>query len=759
MHVYDFIEELKNSQEYRGQVVHIEHIPARRAEYASLERPLPDELENALRSEGIEQFYVHQAEAIDAARNGENVVVVTSTASGKTLCYNMPVLESLLTDQNARAFYIFPTKALAQDQLGKLKSYPIEPVQHAATYDGDTPMSLRGQIKRNARIILTNPDMLHVGILPYHATWASFFRNLKYVVIDEVHTYRGVFGSHVADIIRRLRRIAVHYGADPQFICASATIANPGEHVKHLTGLDARVVDHDTAPTGKKYFIFWNPPFVGSKGERRSANSEAVYLFTNLVKKGVRTIVFTLARKSAELILRYAKQQLEKDCLPAMGKVMSYRAGYKPEDRREIERRLFNGELLGVTSTNALELGIDVGTLDASIITGYPGTIASTWQQVGRAGRGEESSLAVLVGIDSPIDQFLMRHPDYFFEHAHEEAVIDPENPYVLAAHVLCAAYELPVQNDETALFGERLYEVLAALGESGDLIYRGRWLWSGERYPARDVNIRSTSSDSYEIIDLKTVLPLGTVDASNAFDTIHPGAVYLHGGESYIVEKLDIEGHIAYVSPADLPYYTTPSSVTWLVKNEERDTKPFGNGCALYLGDVEVSNQVTGFRRKELYSDTVTEYVPLDLPAANFPTQAVWIVIPQKLSDKLIGRGFDLGGSIHAIEHAAIGILPLFAMCDRRDIGGVSHPAHPDTDNLPAIFIYDAHPGGVGISETAYDKADEVFSTTLRVIEDCQCEDGCPSCVQSPKCGNNNEPLDKAGAAFLLRELMARKK
>jgi DEAD/DEAH box helicase domain-containing protein len=750
----EFIKKIKRDRSYRKQIAHIEHIPAREAGYGTLDKLLPEKLETALRIEGIRGLYVHQAEAVNAARRGENVVVVTSTASGKTLCYNLPVLETLLEDRRARSLYIFPTKALSQDQLGKLKKYPVEAAQRAATYDGDTPAYLRGQIRRNSHIILTNPDMLHIGILPYHTTWASFFRNLKYIVIDEIHTYRGVFGSHVADIIRRIRRIAAHYGANPQFICASATISNPGKHFEDLTGLQAIVIDQDTSPAGEKYFIFWNPPLLGKTGERRSANSEAVYLFTKLVEGGVRTIVFTLARKTAELVLRYAKQVLEEDHSPAVDKIMSYRAGYTPQERREIERRLFKGDLLGVTSTNALELGIDVGNLDAAILTGYPGTVASTWQQAGRAGRTREASLAALVALDNPIDQFLMRHPDYFFGHNHEEAVIDPQNPYVLAAHILCAAYELPIENEEASLFGERLYDVLAALAEAGELSYRGRWYWSGEAYPAKEVNIRSTSSDSYNIVDVNSIQLLGTVDATNVFDTVHPGAVYLHGGESYIVDKLDIPDRTAYISPVDLPYYTVPSSQTWIAKNEELDSKLFAQTTA-YLGDVEVTNKVTGYRKKQLYTDQVIDYVPLDLPEMKFPTQSIWISIPRELADRLIGRGFDLPGSIHAIEHAAIGILPLFAMCDRQDIGGVSHPSHPDTNNLPAIFIYDAHPGGVGISETAYDRLDEVIEATLKAIEDCKCEDGCPSCVQSPKCGNNNEPLDKGGAAFLLRELL----
>lgn len=754
MQAQEFIYEIQKDESYRGQIAHIEYIPARNAEYGELEYPLPDVLASVLKKDRIEQLYTHQAEAVNAARNNENFVVVTATASGKTLCYNLPVLETLIADPQARALYIYPTKALAQDQFGKLKAYKVDATKHASTYDGDVPTSLRPRIRKNSRIILTNPDMLHMGILPYHATWAHFFRNLKYVVIDEIHSYRGVFGSNVANIIRRLRRIAASYGSYPQFLCASATISNPEEHVRAITGLDAKVIDCDGSPSGKKYFVFWNPPIISNDGIRKSPNGEAVYLFRRLIESKVRTIVFTLARKSAELILRYTKQALESNKFDIADKIMSYRAGYRPEERREIERLLFKGDLLGVTSTNALELGVDIGNLDATIMTGYPGSIASTWQQAGRSGRSKEGSLAVLIALDNAIDQFLMRNPDYFFEHAHERAIIDPQNPYILAGHALCAAYELPIKTEEAELFGERLYEVLAMLGESGDLAFKSRWFWNGGEYPARTVNIRSTSSDSYNIVSTDNGDLMGTVDATNAFETIHPGAVYLHAGDSYIVEKLDLESHVAYVSRADLPYYTIPTSLTHIKPEICIESKPFIRTEASF-GDVIVTSQFTGFQRKKIMTDEIMQYVRLDLPEQEFSTQSIWFAVPMNLADKLVGRGFDLGGTIHAIEHAAIGILPLFAMCDRQDIGGVSHPIHPDVDNLPAIFIYDAHPGGVGIAETAYNRLDELLAATLRTIEDCPCESGCPSCVQSPKCGNNNEPLDKAGAAFLLKELL----
>lgn len=755
MDAIGFLETIKASPDYRNQIACIKRIPARAAEYGELDPPIAGQTGEALARLGIHRLYSHQAQAVEAVRAGENIVVVTGTASGKTLCYNVPVMEALEKDRHARALYIFPTKALAQDQLGKLKLYGL-PNLKAATYDGDTPRQERPFIKIGANIVLTNPDMLHVGILPYHTTWSDLFRNLQYVVIDEVHTYRGVFGSHVANVLRRLRRIAEYYGSKPQFVCASATVMEPGKLFHDLTGLDARVIDRDGSPVGEKVFTFWNPPIVPAKGERGSTNSEAVALFSKLVENGTRTIAFTKARKTAELILRYARTELQDAKSPFADKIMAYRAGYTPADRREIERRLFSGELIGVTSTTALEVGVDIGGLDAVLMTGYPGSIASTWQQAGRAGRGMQQSLAALVAYDDPIDQFLMRNPDYFFSAAHERAIVDNQNPYILADHLLCAAHELPIKNAEIEnLFGESAWEVLGYLGEAGQVGYNGRWYWSGVSYPAKDVNIRSSSSESYNIVSVEHGGQLlGTVDGEMAFVIVHPGAVYLHAGESYVVTNLDLDAKVAYVEHSEVNYYTVPGSRTWANVIETLENKSVGS-TQVCFGDVTVGNQVTNFWRKRLFSDEAIQRVPLDLPEQHLNTEAVWIIPAEELVSKLIGRGFDMLGSIHAIEHAAIGILPLIALCDRNDIGGVSHPSHPDTEGRAAIFIYDGHAGGVGIARTAYEHIEELLNATLRTVEDCPCDDGCPGCVQSPKCGNNNEPLDKKGAAYLLRELL----
>ncbi|MCE5199440.1 MAG: DEAD/DEAH box helicase [Armatimonadota bacterium] len=767
-----FLDTVKSSKEYKGQIAHVELIGRRSAVYSEVEPPVSGETAAALRRMGIDRFYSHQAESIEAVRRGENIVVVTATASGKTLCYNVPVIESLELDRRSRALYIYPTKALAQDQLGKLKQYGMESIK-AATYDGDTPRQERPFIKSTANIVLTNPDMLHVGILPYHSTWSDLFRNLKYIVIDEVHMYRGVFGAHVANVIRRLRRIAEYYGSHPQFVCASATVNDPGRLVKDLTGVDARVIDSDGSPSGRKVFAFWNPPHLAGKGERRSANSEAVSLFTRMVESDVRSIVFTKARKTAELILRYARTALHDEKSPNADKIIAYRAGYRPADRREIERKLFDGELIGVTSTTALEVGVDIGGLDAVVMTGYPGTVASTWQQAGRAGRGVQESLAVLIALDNPIDQYMMRNPDYFFSSEHERAIIDSQNPYILADHLLCAAYEIPIDKNEVErIFGERAWEILGMLGDFGQLEFRKRWFWTGSTYPAADVNIRSAAGGSYSIVSVEGGgAMLGTVDGASVFDTVHPGAVYLHSGESYVVTKLDVIAKAAYVEKSEVYYYTTPGDHTRVsveAEAESRDLIPVPEAIGsesttddrrastkIKFGDVIVGNRVTHFWRKQLFSDEVLDKIPLDLPETVLHTEAVWITVPDELVGELQERGFDLGGSIHAVEHAAIGLLPLFALCDRQDIGGVSHPNHPDTEDKAAIFIYDGHAGGVGLARTAYDRIEELLTATLVNILECPCEDGCPSCIQSPKCGNNNEPLDKEGAAFLLRSML----
>ncbi len=754
-----FLAHLEGERSYQGQIVHRRSLAGRAARYAPLEPPLPEALRERLARHGITRLYAHQAAAMDAVRRGEHVAVVTPTASGKTLCYNLPVLERLADDPEARAIYLFPTKALAQDQRGALGGLAPEQVR-AATYDGDTPPEERRRIRDDTHILLTNPDMLHVGILPQHLRWAEVLRRLRFVVIDDMHIYRGVFGSNVANILRRLRRVCAFYGSRPQFICTSATIANPQEFTERLLGLSVTVIEDGGAPAGPREFVLWNPPFLDDAHRtRRSPYSEATWLLTALVKEGVRTIAFTKARKVTELIYRYAQARLAKDAPEAAERISPYRAGYLPEDRRRIEQRLFRGDLVGVVSTSALELGIDVGGLDAALLVGYPGTIASTWQRAGRAGRGRDPSLAVLIALDDALDQYLMRHPDYLFSRPFEHAVIDPENPYILAGHLRCAAAEGPLEEGDAALFGARAGDVAGILGEVGDLIRRrGRWYWSApDRYPAAEMEVRSASGDTYRIIEGDEGRLLGTVDAARAFESVHPGAIYLHQGDAYLVRDLDLQTKVALVAATAADHYTQPRSDTDATILRHHRERPWGPTTA-WFGDIEVTTQVTGYVRKQLFTETVLGSEPLDLPPQALSTTAVWFTIPEALVRGIEARGLDLAGGIHAAEHAAIGLLPLFAMCDRWDIGGVSYPRHPQTE-VPTIFIYDGHPGGVGITEKGYALLEEWMTATLDAIGACPCEAGCPSCVQSPKCGNLNNPLDKAAALLLLRGLLARRR
>jgi helicase/secretion neighborhood putative DEAH-box helicase len=754
-----FLARCKRLPDYHGQIVHVQDIPARAAEYAELDFPLPERLAEALAGQGIERLYRHQAEAIDLARQGYHLILTTPTASGKSLCYNAPVLETLLREPGARALYLFPTKALAQDQRSKIDALKLAPDVRSATYDGDTPKEERGWVKRYGSLVITNPDMLHVGILPYHTSWGTFFRSLRYVVVDEAHVYRGVFGAHVANILRRLLRVCDMYGARPQIIACSATIANPGELFTRLTGLRAEVVDGDGAPRGRKQFVFWNPPVLDpASGARRSSNAEATTLFTTLVSEGVRTIAFTRARKTAELLLTYSRQALERTSRPQLAqKILSYRAGYTPAQRREIERRLFEGDLTGVTATNALELGVDIGGIDACVLTGYPGTVASTWQQAGRAGRRQGESLALLVAADNPLDQFLMRRPDFFFGKSHEHAVLDPTNRHILAGHLLCAAYERPLTEDDFDHFGgEKAAHLARVLCEEGELAARGdRYVYAGGDYPAGLMNIRSASANQYVILDdSRGGAVLGTVEEARAFETLHPGAVYLHLGEAYVVEELDVGNFRAHVRPAAATYYTEPRIDSFIEIKETYASKEFGETVA-YFGSVVVTSQVVGFKQKQLYSDEVLGNFDLDLPEQRFETEAVWYPLPGALVADLERRQLDLAGGVHACEHASIGLLPLFALCDRNDIGGVSTPYHPQV-GAPTVFVHDAHPGGVGIAETGYRLINDWLTTTRTLLEDCPCADGCPSCIQSPKCGNNNEPLDKAAAARILQHILA---
>jgi DEAD/DEAH box helicase domain-containing protein len=744
MGVAAFLEALR--RDAQGRVVHVEHLPARLARYAEPQRPLSAPLAATLARSGTSRLYTHQAQALDAARAGETIVVTTRTASGKTLCYNLPVLEALLDDPHSRALYVFPTKALAQDQLDVLNGYGL-PVR-AGIYDGDTPPNERPRVRDTSQIVLTNPDMLHVGILPQHFRWMQFFRRLRSVVLDDLHVYRGVFGSHVANVMRRLRRVCRMHGTDPQFLCASATLANPAEFAERLVGSPVRVIDDDGAPQGARHFLLWNPPRIAD-GFRRSPYREATWLLRRLVASGVRTIVFANARKTAELIYRRAAEALPPELA---ARIRSYRAGYLARERRQIERALFGGELLGVVATSALELGIDVGGLDAAVLVGFPGTVASTWQRTGRAGRSGADALAILIATDDALDQYLMQKPRYLFDRPVESAVVDPQNPYVLSGHVRCAAAELPFRDADLTLFGEAARAIVPVLEQIGELQRRGdRWYWRGARYPAREMGIRSAGG-TYRIVDDEDRL-VGTVEEGRIFEQAHPGAVYLHQGDTYLVASVDTARKAAVVRRGEVDHYTEPRTVTDLAIQAVRARSVFGTTEA-YLAEVEVTTQVVEYARKRLFSDEVIGVEALDLPAEVLRTVAVGFDVPDVATLKLRARGLDLAGGVHAVEHAAIGLLPLFAMCDRWDIGGVSYPVHPQTGRA-SIFVYDGYPGGVGVAGRGFRVLEEWMRATLDAIERCSCEGGCPSCIQSPKCGNGNAPLDKQAAVVLLRSVL----
>jgi DEAD/DEAH box helicase domain-containing protein len=747
------IELLADAEElaYRGEE------PAREARTA----PLPDALDPRVREAiAVTELYAHQRAAWDAAAHGEHVVVTTGTASGKTLAFNLPVLDALTRDPKSRALYLYPTKALAQDQFRALTSYRL-PNLRPAIYDGDTPTEQRGPIRRSANLILSNPDMLHVGVLPHHDRWADVLANLSHVVIDEAHVYRGVFGSHVANVLRRLRRLARLYGAEPQFVLASATISNPGELAANLLGVPVTVIGDDAAPRAERTVVLWNPPLLDQElGLRGSPLAEAAKLQAAFVEQGLRTLTFAKSRKAAELVHRFTAERLGD-----AARLSPYRAGYTAQQRRSIERRLADGELLGVSATNALELGIDIGLLDAVISVGFPGTVASLRQQWGRAGR-RSHGLAVLVATEDALDQYFMREPAKLLGRRVEAAILDHENPRILAGHVRAAAFEAPLDDSDRDVLGTRALEAAAA---DPELRHTPRGIvWAGKDYPSARVPLRSTDADAFTIVDAETGSVLGVAERSRAYSTVHPGAVYLHLGESYLVRELDERALRAVVEPIAVDWYTqvkkeTQTSIVRALREELR------LGLPLVFGEIEVTEQVVGYERKTVRSQERIELVALELPPTSFATEAIWYV-PEP--EQLAGlaempkaslatphkghAGFAgvpdqiLLGTLHAAEHAMIAMLPLWAMCDRWDIGGLSTNLHLQTGR-PTVFIYDGHAGGVGIAERGFEQFEGWVADTAAMIAGCPCHDGCPSCVQSPKCGNLNEMLDKAGALELL--------
>ncbi len=748
----DFARWIKDFAESRGKsgrLAHVALIPERGASLVDFPAFLSPGVKEALGSLGIRGLYPHQEKALRLVQEGRNVIVATGTASGKSLCYQIPALQMMANDPSSRFLFLYPTKALAQDQLRSLREL-TGGEGTASTYDGDTPAGLRSWVRREARIVLSNPDMLHHGILPNHRLWAGFFRNLRLVVLDEAHVARGVFGSHVAQVLRRLRRLCEHYGSHPVFVMASATIANPKEHAERLVGDKVEVVSDDRSPRKARVFALWNPPDILETGGgeiHRSSNLEASELFAELVRLGVRTIVFSRSRKAAELVYEYTRKRLREEDLDEL--IASYRGGYLPSLRREIERRLFSGELLGVSATNALELGIDVGDMEACIINGYPGTISSTWQQAGRAGRKGES-LAVLVAGDDPLDQYLVRNPEYLLGAPFEEAVVDLENEHILSAHLLCAAYELPLREVDDKFFGEKMRLLVLGLEKRGLLRKRAnRYFLTHLRSPSQEVSLRSSSSSTVDIVDLETGAMLGTVEEATSIFHVHPGAVYMQMGDTYLVESLDLDRKIALVRAADLEYYTNPlDNVDVKILEQEKVLR--SKNCSFQYGAVVVSTEVYAYQKRRLVSHEVLETVPLDLPVRVLHTKALWITFPPGRIESLGLDEYELAGGLHALEHAAIAMLPLFAMCDRWDIGGMSASIHPDTGEA-TVFVYDAYPGGIGIAARGYELVEPHLKATRELVSLCPCSSGCPSCIQSPKCGSGNEPLHKEAAIKLL--------
>ena len=741
-----------------GRLVHVEHLEPRAERHAELERPLPAAVQAAL---GGQRLWSHQAAAIDAIRRGDNVVIATGTASGKSRCFQVPIAEAVADPvKPGTALLLYPTKALAHDQLRSLTALQL-PRLAAGAYDGDASPEEKAWIRDNANVVLTNPEMLHGGLLPRHEKWDAFFMRLRLVVIDELHVLRGVFGTHVAHVLRRLRRICRHYGADPSFVFTSATIGQPERLASALCGAPVTAITDDGSPTGPRRFALLDPPILDeATGVRSSANSEVATVSAALVESGHRTITFCRSRKGTELIAADIGRRVPTHLKRS---VVSYRAGYLAEERRAIEDQMADGSLRGVVATSALELGVDIGDLDACVMNGFPGTIASMWQQAGRAGRRNAPSVTVMVGGDDQLDRYLMRNPHEVFEREPEPSVVNTANPYILTPHLACAAYELPLSYDDLRWWtGEELHDGIRDLVHDDRLRLRRRWRngreepfahWCGTGYPSREIGLRSGTAAEIQIIDHHSERLIGTVDESRAYTAVHTGAVYLHRGQSFEVVELDLHDKQARVVECDNTTYTQARSDVDIRVLGVIDTRRVGR-AVLHLGEVEVATSVLGYQLRDTFSRKILANESLDLPEQRLVTRAFWYVIDDDVISDVDDHDGDPAGTLHAAEHAAIGMLPLFTICDRWDVGGVSTVHHPDTEG-PTIFVYDGYPGGAGIAELGWEAGEAHLRATLDAIDACGCHDGCPSCVHSPKCGNGNEPLDKSGAIRLLNGIL----
>ncbi len=738
------IEELRHSRDFQDQICHVERLPRRPAETAELNTPLPEVLRTALQAQGIRKLYRHQAEAIEHARAGRSTVIVTSTASGKTLCYLLPMMEACLQDPSATALLIYPTKALAQDQLRVIQKYgALDPALNflSGTYDGDTPAEMRRRLRQEARFVLTNPDMLHQGILPNHHLWDHFFHRLRFVVVDEIHSYRGVFGSNVANLFRRLNRIAAFHGSCPVFISSSATIANPGEHASRLTERATELVDRDGSPRGEKRFVLWNPPLIDlGMAERRSPITDAHRLMVKLVQDRVQSIAFTRTRLGAEVIARYCQESLQRFGPALARSVCAYRSGYLPEERRAIERRLAEGDLLGVASTNALELGIDIGSLDAGILVGYPGSIASTWQQAGRAGRGKEDSVVFLIAQNSPIDQFLMKHRDYLFEHSPEHAIIDPDNPHLVLNHLRCALRELPLEPGEIGIFGPFTAALLALLQDSSRAARsQERWYSSEDGFPAAEFSLRQSDPVTYTIMDVtdKQQKVIGTMDQTSAYSQVHDHAVYLHAGETYFVQRLDTDKKIAFVERQGVDYYTQAVAES-LIRIDETEESAHWRKSVKSFGAVTVHNLVTMFKKIKFHTRESLGYENLQLPRETLETIAFWLLPAAAAMDRCRQFGLTPLEGMVGISNLLLEVAPLFVMGDPQDLGAVVEASNLGS---PTLFFYDKFVGGVGYSEKVYQLLEEILQACLAIVKECACQAGCPSCVGTLHPGSVQQP------------------
>jgi DEAD/DEAH box helicase domain-containing protein len=760
-----------------GQVTHIERIPGRAGQAAAWPDWVPAQLRQAFAGVGIDAPWEHQAAVADHARAGRNVIVSTPAASGKSLGYLMPALTAVL--EGGTALYLTPTKALAADQLRAIRSLRMHGVR-AAVLDGDTPTAGRSWARANASYLITTPDTLHLALLPGHARWARFLSRLRYVVVDECHGYRGVFGSHVAQVLRRLRRIAAYYAegravrerarrgsrdgplaGGPVFILASATVSEPARCATLLTGLAAEEVDADASPRGPVTFALWEPPLTAPRGEagarlRRTATAEASRLLCDLVTEDMTTVAFVRSRRAAEAVAMGARRVLAETGPPGLAeRVAAYRSGYLPEDRRQLEEELRTGRLAGVAATTALELGVNICGLDAVLIAGWPGTRASLWQQAGRAGRTGRDALAVLIARADPLDTYLVHHPEAVFGRPVETTVLDPDNPYVLAPHLCAAAAELPLTAADHELFGARAAQVTDELTGQGLLRHRGAgWYLSAQGRALTRTGLRGSGGPAVQIVEATTGRLIGTVDEPSAHVLAHTGAVYQHQTQTFLVRTLDLADEVALVDAAEPGYLTSARELTEIQVTGELLRSRWGE-ASIHFGDVEVTRQVTSFVQRRLDTGLAAGEQPLDLPPRTLLTRAVWWTISPRQRAELAAQGVDLAGAAHAAEHASIALLPLVASCDRWDIGGVSFDLNPGTGRL-TVFVYDGHHGGAGFAERGFHAAREWLQATARAIESCGCEAGCPSCIQSPKCGNGNEPLSKTGAVRLLSTLLA---